>query len=348
MKKRIRVVLITVLAGVFVLSAGMMIHELVQYQEGEKTYQEAEKLVDLPDFSKITPAEPDVSSESSSPSAPYVDPYAEELRNMDFSALQAVNNEILGWILIPNTVVSYPLVQADNDTYYLKHTWKKETSVVGSIFLECENSGDFSNFNTILYGHNMNNGSMFGSLKKYKSKSYWQAHPYVYITNQNGSRAYRIFAAYEASTSGVSYQIGFSSDTSKQSFLDACIAQSVIATGVTPTIHDQILTLSTCTGYGHATRWVVQAVLKSKAAADSAQSSEQKEEQKQPAEEQTEPGAPGSTFASASSSEANSTEETLSGTGTEEETKAANTQETANTQGATGTQDTTGIQGPES
>lgn len=92
----------------------------------------------------------------------------------------------------------------------------------------------------------------------------------MYITDDNGSHKYEIFAAYEVSTAGTTYQIGFSGDASKQAFLDYCLGQSVIDTGITPTVHDKILTLSTCTGNGHATRWVVQARLKGVAPSDSA------------------------------------------------------------------------------
>lgn len=271
MKRKIRKILIAVLACVFAVSAAMLIRELLQYRQGEETYAEAEELAGIPDFSGTPePQEtPDAgASASSAPGAVYVDPYAEELKNMDFSALQAVNGEVMGWILIPNTVISYPLLQTDNNSYYLKHTWKKWTSAVGSIFLEHQNSRDFSDFNTVIYGHNMNNGSMFGSLKKYKSSAYWKSHPAVYLTDDSGSRTYQIFAAYEVSTDGLAYQIGFPSEASRQAFLDDCLSRSVIDTGVVPAVGDQIITLSTCTGHGHATRWVVQAVLKSEAASD--------------------------------------------------------------------------------
>ena len=179
---------------------------------------------------------------------------------MDFAALREVNSDVLGWILVPGTPISYPLVQGNDNQYYLKHTWKKWNSVVGAIFLECQNSPDLSDFHTIIYGHRMNNGSMFASLKHYKKQSYWKQHPCVYITDDNGTHKYDIFAAYEVSTQGTTYQIGFSGDQSRQEFLDYCAGQSVISTGITPHVYDQILTLSTCTGHGHATRWVVQAV----------------------------------------------------------------------------------------
>lgn len=277
MKRTTRRILMVVLALVFVGSLGMLAYRTMEYKEGEEIYAEAETLVDLPDLSDlpvpvVERAAEEVPQETSTEvKTVYVDPYADALRNMDFSALREVNSDVLGWIMIPGTVISYPLLQGTDNQYYLKHTWKKWTSAVGAIFLECKNSRDLSDFNTVIYGHRMNNGSMFASLKNYKKQSYWAAHPCVYITDDSGSHKYEIFAAYEVSTAGTTYQIGFSGDQSKQAFIDYCLEQSVIDTGIVPTVYDRILTLSTCTGNGHATRWVVQAVLKGVAPSDSAQ-----------------------------------------------------------------------------
>ncbi len=175
---------------------------------------------------------------------------------------------MLGWIVIPGTVLSYPIVQGEDNDYYLNHTWKKWSSVVGAIFMEQYNHPDFSDFNTLIYGHRMNNGSMFASLKHYKKQSYWQAHPYVYVTDDAGSHTYEIFSAYEVSTQGETYRLAFADTAAKQAFLDECQSLSVIKTGVIPKVYDRVLTLSTCTGNGHATRWVVQAVERGVAPAD--------------------------------------------------------------------------------
>lgn len=188
------------------------------------------------------------------------DPYAQALKDMDFSALRQQNPDVLGWILIPGTRVSYPVVQGTDNSYYLNHTWRGGKNSVGAIFMECRNSSDLSDFNTIIYGHRMNNRSMFGTLSQYKSRSYWQAHPYVYLTDDSGTHRYEIFAAGEVSVDSDVYRLGLRSDSSRQSFLDSCLALSALNTGVTPHTYDKVLTLSTCTGNGHATRWVVQAV----------------------------------------------------------------------------------------
>ena len=274
MNRKVRLTLMVLLAAVFIGSLVMLFLRNQDYQAGEENYAEAEELVDLPDLSDLPtpgveePVPAEDGSEETEEKPVYVDPYADALRNMDFTALREVNSDVLGWIVIPGTAVSYPLLQGDDNQYYLKHTWKKWTSAVGAIFLECRNSGDLSDFNTVVYGHRMNNGSMFASLKYYKKQSYWSAHPCVYISDNNGSHKYEIFAAYEVSTEGNTYQIGFSGDASKQAFIDYCLDKSVIQTGITPTVYDRILTLSTCTGNGHATRWVVQAVLKGEAPAE--------------------------------------------------------------------------------
>ena len=280
MKQKLRRGVMLVLALVFVGSTVMLIRQNIQYREGEEIYAEAEALVDLPDLTQLPPVvetleeapaqQPAEETPAEAEKPVYVDPYADALRNMDFTALREVNSDVVGWIVIPGTRVSYPLVQGEDNNYYLNRTWKKWSSVVGSIFMECRSSRDLSDFNTIIYGHRMNNGSMFASLKYYKKQSYWQEHPCVYITDDNGSHKYEIFAAYEVSTEGDTYRLSFSDEADKQSFIDYCLAQSVIETGVTPQTYDQILTLSTCTGNGHATRWVVQAVLRGEPPADPA------------------------------------------------------------------------------
>lgn len=273
MKPKFRKALAALLAVICALCLGRTALQLVQYRQGDETYAQAEELAGLPDLSDLpvvdfTGGSGSVSSSASTDGAGeapeevpvWQDPYAQALKDMDFSALRQQNPDVLGWILIPGTRVSYPVVQGTDNSYYLDHTWRGGKNSVGAIFMECRNSGDLSDFNTIIYGHRMNNRSMFGTLSQYKSRSYWQAHPYVYLTDDSGTHRYEIFAAGEVSVDSDVYRLGLRSDSSRQSFLDSCLALSALNTGVTPHTYDKVLTLSTCTGNGHATRWVVQAV----------------------------------------------------------------------------------------
>lgn len=273
MKPKFRKALAALLAVICALCLGRTALQLVQYRQGDETYAQAEELAGLPDLSDLpvvdfTGGSGSVSSSASTDGAGeapeevpvWQDPYAQALKDMDFSALRQQNPDVLGWILIPGTRVSYPVVQGTDNSYYLDHTWRGGKNSVGAIFMECRNSSDLSDFNTIIYGHRMNNRSMFGTLSQYKSRSYWQAHPYVYLTDDSGTHRYEIFAAGEVSVDSDVYRLGLRRDSSRQSFLDSCLALSALNTGVTPHTYDKVLTLSTCTGNGHATRWVVQAV----------------------------------------------------------------------------------------
>ncbi len=274
MRKTTRKILIIVLSCVLLVSLGVMGYELLQYRRGDKTYDEAAKIAGLPALADEAEAEAAATDQPATGTdtegtAVAVDSYSYTLKDVDLSALRKKNNDVQGWIFVPGTIISYPVVDGSErtDTYYLTHTWTGEYGIVGAIFIDPANNSDFSNYNTVIYGHNMRNGSMFGTLSSFASQSYWSAHKNIYITTDAGARCYQIFAAYEVSTSGKTYQISFSSPQDRLDFVDFCLKQSVIDTGVTPGAEDHIVTLSTCTGRGHATRWVVQAVLKSTTAA---------------------------------------------------------------------------------
>lgn len=188
------------------------------------------------------------------------DPNIVSLQNIDLEALREVNPDVLGWIVIPDTQLEYPLMKGLDNQYYLEHAWDKTYNVGGSIFLEKSNSEDLSDYHTLIYGHRMRDGSMFGSLRDYASVEYWQEHPYVYIRDDNGVHRYEIFSAYEANTGSRTYQVGFAGEESIQAFLEHCVSSSVIDTGIVPEKEEKILTLSTCTSVGHKNvRWVVQA-----------------------------------------------------------------------------------------
>ena len=181
---------------------------------------------------------------------------------MDLDALRQTNERVLGWIHIPDSAIDYPLLQVQNNNEYLRRAWDGTPNQAGCIFLECKNSRDFSDFNTLIYGHYMRNGKMFGSLHYYQEQEYRDAHPYIYIVTDESVRRYEVFAAYEADVVSNTYRLYFEDDGRKQSVLDYYLDSSVVESDIVPTVEDHILTLSTCTGTGtYDTRWVVQAVL---------------------------------------------------------------------------------------
>lgn len=251
--KTVRTVLIAVLAAVFAVSLAGVFRAQMEYRQGAEDYSAAQDVAGLPESTvpEELPQEPEEE-----------DPVADTLRATDLAALQAVNEDVIGWIQIPDTVISYPLMQGTDNDLYLEHTWDLKFNAVGAIFADYRNSRDLSDFNTVIYGHNMRDDSMFGSLHNFKDPEFLSTHPYVYLADESGCRRYQIFAAYEVSVSSAeSYQIGFADEADRQTFLDRCLALSGGDTDTVPTPEDRILTLSTCTGWGHSSRWVIQAVL---------------------------------------------------------------------------------------
>ncbi len=186
---------------------------------------------------------------------------AADLADIDLGALRAANEDVAGWIEIPGTELSYPLMQGTDNQFYLSHNWKGEASRGGSVFLEATSSPELTDLHTIVYGHRMRNGSMFATLKYYKTLDFWQEHPRVYIVLDDGVYRYDIFAAREAAVGGPVYRLDLEERGLGEAFIQDCIDGSVIDTGILPDTGDRLLTLSTCTGTGYATRWVVHAVL---------------------------------------------------------------------------------------
>jgi sortase B len=254
-RKKWKKMLMAVSAVMLAAGLAVIIQKNLDYQKGADDYSEAEQIAEAAEWKtpgiRESKEKETVEKES--------DPYIQSLAQLNIEALKEINDEVIGWIMIPDSEVSYPLIQGADNSYYLERTWKKEKSAVGSIFLECQVSKDLSDFNTIIYGHKMRNGSMFGSLEQYKEETYWREHPRVYIVSGQEVHRYEIYAVYEAGVRDLTYHLKIEDPEKKEEFIRFGKEHSVIDTGIEPTARDRIITLSTCTGRGYRTRWVVQA-----------------------------------------------------------------------------------------
>lgn len=101
--------------------------------------------------------------------------------NVDWEYLKQINPDIIGWIYIPNTHISYPILYSGDNDYYLRRMYDKTSSVYGSIFLEGNNTGISTEMNTIIYGHNTLNKTMFADLNQFSKQSFFDNNPYIYI-----------------------------------------------------------------------------------------------------------------------------------------------------------------------
>lgn len=184
---------------------------------------------------------------------------------IDFAGLQEKNGDIYAWIRIPNTVVDYPLVQhPEDDSYYLNRTVEGKSGLPGSIYTETLNSRDFSDRNTVIYGHNMKNGSMFGDLSKYMDATYMKEHGQILIYTPEHIYTYQVFGAITYDNRHIMYAFDFSTDEGLQTYLDSIKGVRNMSSYIDETVEvsssDKIITLSTCTG-NKSRRFLVEAVL---------------------------------------------------------------------------------------
>lgn len=184
---------------------------------------------------------------------------------VDFDALQAENPDIYAWITIPGTRIDYPVVQsAADDGYYLNHTVDGKEGLPGSIYTESLNSRDFTDPNTVLYGHNMRDGSMFAGLHSYSSEAFMKENRTVYIYTREHIFTYQIFAAVVYDDRHLLKAYNCEEKEEFQRFLDSLGETrnlgSVIDGSVSVQAADRILSLSTCNGQDEQ-RFLVEAVL---------------------------------------------------------------------------------------
>lgn len=199
-------------------------------------------------------------------------PYVE--KDIDIAALQAdTNSDIYAWICIPDTNIDYPVLQNQEELdYYLDHNLDGSTGYPGCIYTQMMNSKDWSDKNTVIYGHNMKNGTMFSNLHYFEDYEFFDSHPYVYIYTEDSILAYRVFAAYECSDAHVLLFNDISTDEKYQKYLDNIFESSGMRdnfnTDVELTTADRIITLSTCISGKPDRRYLVQAVLAAKEKTD--------------------------------------------------------------------------------
>lgn len=284
MKKNVRIALTVLLALALAGILAYIVYRDMDRAAGVETYDQAAALAGVPDLDQLTPgpvstSEP-VPTQAPTP-APGGDtstgarpapaetpqpkpaepqlPVFDALEHVDLETLRAYNQEVLGWIAIPG-VLSYPLMQGQDNSFYLNHTWNGSRNSVGSVFMDYRCRGDMGDFNTVIYAHRTRRGAMFGSLSHYADQGFWAAHPDVYLVTDSGISRYRIYAAYEAELTGSAYYRQFGTAEGRKAFVSDGVKRSRVHADVLPTAEDRFLTLSTCTGNGHDTRWVVQAV----------------------------------------------------------------------------------------
>ena len=180
--------------------------------------------------------------------------------NVDFYELKKINNNVKGWIQVNGTNINYPFVQANDNKYYLTHSFDKSWNSAGWLFLDYRNNYT-NNKNTIIYAHGRNDQTMFGSLRTVLTKK-WLSNTNNYvikISTEKENSLWQIFSVYHIPTTSDYLQTNFDSDIEYQGFLNKIKNRSRYNFNTNVTSTDNILTLSTC--YSKSDKMVVHAKL---------------------------------------------------------------------------------------
>ena len=249
------------LCGLLALGSGFLIvRDLSQYAESAGTYDGLAEHVEIPEQAG-EPEEPGAEEETGREDSSTVLPV------VDFEALRENGPDIIGWLSLPDTAINYPVTQTDNNEYYLHHLYDGTYNKVGCLFADYENQADFSDRNTIIYGHNMRDGSMFAALNEYGEQGYYDGHPQMYLVTPGGGYTMEIFTTFvaepgESGSDTSPWRLSWKDDGAYTTWLSEMAGRSVIETDVTVTSSDKVLTLSTCTPGGKS-RFIVMGKLAS-------------------------------------------------------------------------------------
>lgn len=270
MKNRFtRIILLILTAGIFLFSSVMVLSYCMEMRNSQKAYEELTQMIVA-----TVPQETQLQEEIAEEVTESEETIPEEEENyvkvvapiqVDFEALLAQNSDVIGWLYSPETKINYPVVQAGDNEYYLNRLLNRQGNAGGTLFMDYRNNSDMTSWNSVIYGHNMNNKSMFGTLVYYKTQSYFDAHPEMYFLTPEGDYVVRFVAGFVAKSSDELFNSLNPGEEKKEELLQAWLEASSITSDVQPTTEDRFLTLSTCSYEFKNARYVLIGVLTDRA-----------------------------------------------------------------------------------
>lgn len=250
-----RSVLTKILAVVLLIAflySGWQLYQIYSgYTAAEEQYSALEQYV------SVTPASPQKSTEASA-----AEPLL--LPQVDFEALSQINSDIAGWLIIEGTKINYPIVQGEDNDFYLNHQFDGQYNSAGCLFLDAENNAGFQDPNQIVYGHYMKNKSMFYDLTNYRQQEFFASHPAGWLITPAATYKLHFFAGYVSDVSGEAWRKDFS-ETDHLAWLSDCKERSVFSSDVDLTPESRVLTLSTCSYEFENARFVLHGILEPQA-----------------------------------------------------------------------------------
>ena len=256
MPRTLRYILTALLIAAIADCAVLIARDVIEKRHARTTYDDAASTYTEP----ITAAE-SPTSDLSSPAALSSTDSVQPPITVDFEALRTAAPDVVGWIWCEGTQIDYPIVQGADDAFYLTHDYLGRRSSSGSIMMSSLASPDFSDPNTVIYGHRMKDGSMFADLADWFTPGFAGEHPCFWILTPDGAYRADIFAAYETYELSETYTRFLTRGDAFRRYLDAAASQSVFETDAELDTTSSYIVLSTCKHASGTTRLVIHAKL---------------------------------------------------------------------------------------
>ncbi len=258
MKKQTRIlltILFVLFIGIFIFSGFKLYSIIHEYRVDRQMYNGLSgQYVTNADDSANTQTGTEGEQESSEPRE--VSPIS-----VDFDALMSQSQNVVGWLYCKDTVINYPVVQADDNSYYLSRFIDGTYNGSGSLFIDCTCYSDFSGRNTVLYGHHMNDGSMLASICNYGKQEYYDEHPVLYLNTPTQNYRIEVFSGFITPSGSAAYTMEFAGDSDYAAFLEKMKGFSDFESDVEIGPEDRMITLSTCTYEYDNARYVLMGKL---------------------------------------------------------------------------------------
>lgn len=177
----------------------------------------------------------------------------------DFSQLLQINGDAVGWITLEGTPIDYPIVQGEDNAFYLDHLFSGSWGFAGTLFMDVDNTSDFSDKNTVIYGHHLKNGSMFAALSGYRDQEYYDEHPVLSLYTSAGDYEIQVFSGYARDASSIPHDFDTPEDFA--AYIDQVVALSDFTSDVEIGPDDRIISLVTCAYVTDNARFVVHGKL---------------------------------------------------------------------------------------
>ena len=232
-----------------------------QYRTSDQLYAQLQSYAVVPDASG--------SGKTTEPEETEGTAATEETENVtlvypevDFESLLQVNRDVVGWLYIEGTNINYPVVQGMDNRHYVSTLIDGTYNDAGSIFMDYRNSRELADPHTVLYGHNMQNGSMFHDICNYRTQDYYDKHPMGMIVTPEKNYYFEIISGYVASLADPSWQLEFVDDADLMNWVEDSVGRSSVVSQAEPQPGDRIITLTTCSYEFNNARFVLVGILR--------------------------------------------------------------------------------------